>query len=218
MKLAPVLKHTDLMNVALWGLGITASIAAVAFTALAVATSEIWGPILAIGLAVAGAAFYLKKFYDYAKSIHWSEIGESIVHGIADGIFNGIPRMIAAMKHVGKSAWEAFRGFMEINSPAKKMMPEGASVVEGIAKGAEEEGRKGTVSAAINAASYNPAAFRKPSSTSSASSAPTTTNNTPVHAEFHFHGTLDKATAMEIVEEGTAILMEKLALMQGCAP
>ena len=137
-----------------------------------------------------------------------------IVKGITIGMAAAAEGLETAMGNLALRAIVKFRSVMGIHSPAAAMMPDGANIVRGIAKGAEQEGERGTVSDAITRAAYRPEAYRQTTNTSNQTSNSTAVHN-DIRPEFHFHGSVDKDNVRELVEEGMAVIMEKLALTQG---
>jgi len=77
-------------------------------------------------------------FTTMAKSTGFTSAGISICEGVAAGIRSGKYHIVAAINEAASAAKSAFDSAMQINSPAKVMIPSGKSIPEGIAVGIDK--------------------------------------------------------------------------------
>ena len=80
----------------------------------------------------------------------WSSAGSSLAAGLAAGIASGASSVINAAINIAKSAIEAAKSALSINSPSKEFIKIGNSINEGFTKGINNSGT--TINAAANVA------------------------------------------------------------------
>ena len=61
----------------------------------------------------------IRQLWDAFTSVDWADIGLNIIEGIASGIWNAGGRIIEAAKSAAKSAFNAAKKFLGINSPSR---------------------------------------------------------------------------------------------------
>lgn len=71
-----------------------------------------------------------------------AEIGGDIINGIKNGITNGVSKVVDAAKNMAKSAFDAAKKFLGINSPSKEFAKLGKFVNQGFAKGLKSGDRQ----------------------------------------------------------------------------
>ena len=133
------LSGMNLLKDAMIGMGAIALTAAVGMGALAVATVGVWGPIVAISTALMGAGYYLKAFYDYAKTVDWSGLAENIITGLVNGVTRAKDRVVGAMADLAHAARDVWRQIWDEHSPSKVAFKMGGNVGEGAALGIEDK-------------------------------------------------------------------------------
>lgn len=146
----PLIAQIDPFKTALGAVGVVAATAAVGMGAFAVATISVWGPIVAIGMAITGALYYLKKFYDYAAGVDWSYLGTAIGDGIVNGIKATIERVKAAVSSVVDVIKSTFTGAqgMDIHSPSRVSREWGRRIDDGTESGIRDNA--GNVQSAVS--------------------------------------------------------------------
>jgi hypothetical protein len=109
----------------------------------------------AIGIAarlladlVLAAGKVVKAFFDIGDSVgdailkitegDWVGAGYSIGEGLVKGITGAGGAVIDAVKSLGSSALEAFKGIFQIKSPSRVMMKQGEYINQGLEKGLEK--------------------------------------------------------------------------------
>jgi hypothetical protein len=154
------LSNMDLFSDVLKALGAVAAAASIGMVALAAATVEIWGPIVALVAAGTAAYLALSKLDDWLRSINWSGVGHSMMDGLVkfantvvdywsgigasmmEGLVNGIlgmaQRVSDAVVKVASVAKKAFTGAMDMHSPSKVFEGYGKQTTAGYTKGLDE--------------------------------------------------------------------------------
>jgi hypothetical protein len=154
------LSSMDLFSDVLKALGAVAAAASIGMVALAAATVEIWGPIVALVAAGTAAYLALSKLDDWLRSINWSGVGHSMMDGLVkfantvvdywsgigasmmEGLVNGIlgmaQRVSDAVVKVASVAKKAFTGAMDMHSPSKVFEGYGKQTTAGYTKGLDE--------------------------------------------------------------------------------
>ena len=155
----PYLAQIDPVKTALYALGTVAWIAAGGVLTLAAATIEIWGPIVAIGMAVSGAIYYLTKLYSWVKDTNWSALGNAIVDGFVGGIKRSAHRAADAVRDMMFGANSAGKKALDAHSPSRVYEAMGDDTDEGYALGVTKN--KGKASAAVSEMMAPPASSGK---------------------------------------------------------
>ena len=127
-------------------IGLTAVVAGLtaAFVALAVSTVAFWGPIVGIGVAVAGLVALIPTLIkawdalnDWAKGAAESmaAVGKAIIDGIIHGLETGWKFLVDKVTGLADAVKAAFKGALGIASPSKVFAVYGQQTAEGAAQG-----------------------------------------------------------------------------------
>ena len=107
-------------------------------TGLKLIVQLIAGLIKAIPQIPIAVARLIKSLVGTFKGFDWKSLGKSIVEGIANGLKGAAGIIADAAKSAAKSAFEAAKDFLGINSPAKKGIYMGKMLDLGLAEGIED--------------------------------------------------------------------------------
>jgi len=117
-----------------------------AFAALAIATIEFWGPIAAIGAAVAGLIALVPTLIGWWDDLvhtmqNWGDrmraVGGQIVDGLLAGLLAGWHKITDAVGNLAEGVKGAFKHALGISSPSKVFALYGQQTAEGYAGGVE---------------------------------------------------------------------------------
>lgn len=96
------------------------------------------GIIQAIPKAVAAIPSVISGIVKSFTSYDWGSIGINIIKGVANGILGGLGTIVDAAKNAAKSAFNAAKDLLDINSPSRLFMWLGEQTDAGLAKGLED--------------------------------------------------------------------------------
>jgi hypothetical protein len=117
-----------------------------AFAALAISTIEFWGPIVAVGAAVAGLIAIVPTMIGWWNRLNdsareWGEGMRALAGQLVDGFVNGLSsawhRLTGAISSIGEGIKTRFKQILGIASPSKVFALYGAQTAEGFAGGLE---------------------------------------------------------------------------------
>lgn len=75
---------------------------------------------------------------NFFQTTDWGSVGKNIIEGIGNGISSMIGWLADMARQAASAAFEAAKGFLGINSPSKLFAGLGAGMMEGMAKGIDE--------------------------------------------------------------------------------
>ncbi len=111
-------------------------VVAAATTAVAGFAATLGGPVIA-AFALGSAAF--SRLKSILEGIDWSELGKSVVEGIADGIRNNVTLPLEAIKDLGLNLKDAFTSVIEARSPSRLFARVAAPIPQGVTKTLDAE-------------------------------------------------------------------------------
>ncbi len=77
----------------------------------------------------------LNKIKEWFQNVDWAAVGKAILDGIASGVTNGARALADAVVAAASAAYQAVKGFIGFESPAKLFVPMGASMPDGLVEG-----------------------------------------------------------------------------------
>lgn len=81
----------------------------------------------------------VKAIWNGLKDVDWASLGMDIVWGIIDGLGSMGGEILSAITDLASKAFDGFKSFFGIASPAKRMMQPGRDVVRGAIVGVDDE-------------------------------------------------------------------------------
>lgn len=93
------------------------------------------GLIQAIPKIVSAMPQIISSIKNAFTSVDWASVGKNLIQGIANGLIGGASVIVDAAKNAAKSAFDAAKSYLGINSPATKGIWMGDMYDQGIALG-----------------------------------------------------------------------------------
>jgi hypothetical protein len=101
--------------------------------------SLITGLVEAIPKIVKMLPQIVEAIWNGLANVDWLDLGTQIVQGIIDGLASMGKALLDAIVDLAESAFEGFKDFFGIASPARRMKQPGRDVVRGAVAGVEDE-------------------------------------------------------------------------------
>lgn len=101
--------------------------------------SLIKGLVTAIPKIIAMLPQIIAAIWNGLLDVNWLEVGVQIVEGIINGLGSMVGSLVSAIVDLAGSAFQGFKDFFGIASPAKRMIGPGRDVVRGAALGVDRE-------------------------------------------------------------------------------
>ncbi len=97
------------------------------------------GLVQAIPQIIAMLPQIISAIWDGLMGVDWLDLGVQIVMGIIKGLGSMVGALVDAIVKLAGAAFDGFKSFFGIASPAKKMIQPGRDVVRGATKGVEQQ-------------------------------------------------------------------------------
>lgn len=144
-------KGFDAGRVALIAGGAAAMGLAFALGLVAVAVGLIVAPFVVLGIAIAQVITWGAKLYDWFQAQNWSQLGSSIVDGIAKGLRGSVSKAWDAIKSLAQGLSDRFASVLGMHSPSRVFAMHGHFIAMGAAVGIDS-GRAHAERAAVRLA------------------------------------------------------------------
>lgn len=99
----------------------------------------IQGLVQAIPKIIAMIPQIVRSIWDTLTKVNWLDLGVQIVKGIINGLGSMAGAIVEAIVGLAKGAFQAFKDFFGIKSPARLMIQPGRDVVRGAVVGVQDE-------------------------------------------------------------------------------